>query len=206
MDDADGEEMATVSVDGTMLTVTGVAAGSATVTVTATNSAGSASQEVMITVLHVPLQVHEPIEPISVFVDDITQVDLAGAFLGTVLEYSAMSSSEELATVSVDGTMLTVTGVTAGPATVTVTATNSAESASQEVMVTVMDVPPEVAQPLEPVSVRAGETAMVDLSSAFSGTALVHLAMSSSEELATVSVDGTMVTVTGGDGEELAFR
>ena len=191
------EEMATVSVDGTMLTVTGVAAGSATVTVTATNSAGSASQEVMITVLHVPLQVHEPIEPISVFVDDITQVDLAGAFLGTVLEYSAMSSSEELATVSVDGTMLTVTGVTAGPATVTVTATNSAESASQEVMVTVMDVPPEVAQPLEPVSVRAGETAMVDLSSAFSGTALVHLAMSSSEELATVSVDGTMVTVTG---------
>ena len=191
------EEMATVSVDGTMLTVTGVAAGSATVTVTATNSAGSASQEVMITVLHVPLQVHEPIEPISVFVDDITQVDLAGAFLGTVLEYSAMSSSEELATVSVDGTMLTVTGVTAGPATVTVTATNSAESASQEVMVTVMDVPPEVAEPLEPVSVRAGETAMVDLSNAFSGTALVHSAMSSSEEMATVSVDGTMLTVTG---------
>ena len=180
-----------------MLTVTGVAAGSATVTVTATNSAGSASQEVMITVLHVPLQVHEPIEPISVFVDDITQVDLAGAFLGTVLEYSAMSSSEELATASVDGTMLTVTGVAAGPATVTVTATNSAESASQEVMVTVMDVPPEVAEPLEPVSVRAGETAMVDLSSTFSGTALVHSAMSSSEEMATVSVDGTMLTVTG---------
>ena len=191
------EEMATVSVDGTMLTVTGVAAGSATVTVTATNSAGSASQEVMITVLHVPLQVHEPIEPISVFVDDITQVDLAGAFLGTVLEYAAMSSSEELATVSVDGTMLTVTGVAAGPATVTVTATNSAESASQEVMVTVMDVPPAVAEPLEPVSVRAGETAMVDLSSTFSGTALVHSAMSSSEEMATVSVDGTMLTVTG---------
>ena len=191
------EEMATVSVDGTMLTVTGVAAGSATVTVTATNSAGSASQEVMITVLHVPLQVHEPIEPISVFVDDITQVDLAGAFLGTVLEYSAMSSSEELATVSVDGTMLTVTGVAAGPATVTVTATNSAESASQEVMVTVMDVPPEVAEPLEPVSVRAGDRAMVDLSSTFSGTALVHSAMSSSEEMATVSVDGAMLTVTG---------
>ena len=180
-----------------MLTVTGVAADSATVTVTATNSADSASQEVMVTVIHVPLQVAEPIEPISVFVDDIAQVDLAGAFLGTVQVYSAMSSSEELATVSVDGTMLTVAGVAAGPATVTVTATNSTESASQEVMVTVMDVPPEVAEPLEPVSVRAGETAMVDLSSAFSGTALVHLAMSSSEELATVSVDGTMVTVTG---------
>ena len=191
------EEMATVSVDGTMLTVTGVAAGTATVTVTATNSADSASQEVMVTVIHVPLQVAEPIEPISVFVDDIAQVDLAGAFLGTVLVYSAMSSSEELATVSVDGTMLTVTGVAAGPATVTVTVTNSAESASQEVMVTVMDVPPEVAEPLEPVSVRVGETAMVDLSSAFSGTALVHSAMSSSEEMATVSVDGTMLTVTG---------
>ena len=191
------EEMATVSVDGTMLTVTGVAAGPATVTVTATNSADSASQEVMVTVIHVPLQVAEPIEPISVFVDDIAQVDLAGAFLGTVLMYSAMSSSEELATVSVDGTMLTVTGVAAGPATVTVTATNSTETASQEVMVTVMDVPPEVAEPLEPVSVRAGDRAMVDLSNAFSGTALVHSAMSSSEEMATVSVDGTMLTVTG---------
>ena len=191
------EELATVSVDGTMLTVTGVAAGSATVTVTATNSADSASQEVMVTVIDVPLQVAEPIEPISVFVDDIAQVDLAGAFLGTVLVYSAMSSSEELATVSVDGTMLTVTGVAAGPATVTVTATNSADSASQEVMVTVMDVPPEVAEPLEPVSVRVGDTAMVDLSSAFSGTALVHSGMSSSEAMATVSVDGTMLTVTG---------
>ena len=191
------EEIATVSVDGTMLTVTGVAAGAATVTVTATNSTDSASQEVMVTVIHVPLQVAEPIEPISVFVDDIAQVDLAGAFLGTVLVYSAMSSAEELATVSVDGTMLTVTGVAAGPATVTVTVTNSAESASQEVMVTVMDVPPEVAEPLEPVSVRVGDTAMVDLSNAFSGTALVHSAMSSSEEMATVSVDGTMLRVTG---------
>ena len=191
------EEMATVSVDGTMLTVTGVAAGAATVTVTATNSADSASQEVMVTVMDVPPAVAEPLEPVSVRVGDTAMVDLSSAFSGTALVHTAMSSSEELATVSVDGTMLTVTGVAAGAATVTVTATNSADSASQEVMVTVMDVPPAVAEPLEPVSVRVGDTAMVDLSSAFSGTALVHTAMSSSEELATVSVDGTMLTVTG---------
>ena len=191
------EETATVSVDGTVLTVTGFSHGPATVTVTATNGAASASQDVMVMVTDVPPAVAEPVEPVSVLVGEAMSVDLAGAFSGTALVYSAMSSSEEMATVSVDGTMLRVTGVAAGPATVTVTATNSAESASQEVMVMVMDVPPAVAEPLEPVSVRVGDTAMVDLSSAFSGTALVHSAMSSSEEMATVSVDGTMLTVTG---------
>ena len=191
------EEMATAWVDGTMLTVTGVAAGPATVTVTATNSADSVSQDVMVMVMDVPPAVAEPIEPISVFVEETAQVDLTAAFSGTALVYSAMSSSEETATISVDGAMLTVTGVAHGPATVTVTATNSAASASQDVMVMVMDVSPAVAEPLEPVSVRVGETAMVDLSSAFSGTALVHSAISSSEEMATVSVDGTMLMVTG---------
>ena len=191
------EETATVSVDGAMLTVAGVAAGPATMTVTATNSTESASQEVMVTVMDVPPAVAEPVEPVSVLVGEAMSVDLAGAFSGTALVYSAMSSSEEMATASVEGAMLTVTGVAHGPATVTVTATNSAASVSQDVMVMVMDVPPAVAEPLEPVSVRVGETAMVDLSSAFSGTALVHSANSSSEEMATVSVDGTMLTVTG---------
>ena len=191
------EEMATVSVDGTTLSITGGLAGDVTVTVTATNSEDSASQDLMVTVMDVPPAVAEPLEPASVFVEDTTTVDLSGAFSGTNLEYTAMSSSDEMATVSVDGAMLTVSGLVAGPVTVTVTAMNTAGEASQELSVTVMDVPPAPAEPLEGISVQVGMMATVDLSGAFSGTALSYSAMSSSEEMATVSVDGTMLTVTG---------
>ena len=191
------EEMATVSVDGTTLSITGGLAGDVTVTVTATNSEDSASQDLMVTVMDVPPAVAEPLEPASVFVEDTTTVDLSGAFSGTNLKYTAMSSSDEMATVSVDGAMLTVSGLVAGPVTVTVTAMNTAGEASQELSVTVMDVPPAVAEPLEGISVQVGMMATVDLSGAFSGTALGYSAMSSSEEMATVSVDGAMLTVSG---------
>lgn len=191
------EETATVSVDGTMLSITGGLAGEASVAVTATNAEGNATQNLMVMVMDVPPAVAEPLEPVSVFAEDTMTVDLAGAFSGTNLEYSAVSSSEEMATVSVDGAMLTVSGHVAGPVTVTVTATNTAGSASQDMMVTVEDVPPAVAEPLEAISLQVGMMETVDLSGTFSGTALSYSAMSSSEEMATVSVDGTMLTVTG---------
>ena len=57
-----------------------------------------------------------------------------------------------------------------------------------------------VAEPLEAVSMYADTTVMVDLEGAFSGTALVHSAVSASEEMATVSVDGTTLSITGGPG------
>ena len=190
------EATAAVSVDGTMLSITGGLAGEASVAVTATNAEGSAAQNLMVMVMDVPPAVAEPLEPVSVYADDTVTVDLAGAFSGTNLEYSAMSSSEEMATVSVDGAMLTVSGHLAGPATVTVTATNTAGEASQDLMVTVMDVPPAVAEPLPAVTLQVGMMETVDLVGAFSGTNLEHSAMSSSEEMATVSVDGTMLTVT----------
>ncbi len=191
------EDMATVSVDGATLTIAGHLAGPATVTVTATNTAGEASRDLMVTVMDVPPAVAEPLPAVTLQVGTMETVDLVGAFSGTNLEYSAMSSSDEMATVSVDGTMLTVTALVAGPVTVTVTATNTAGSASQDMMVTVEDVPPAVAEPLEAISVQVGMMETVDLSAAFSGTALSYSAMSSSEEMATASVDGTMLTVTG---------
>ncbi len=191
------EEMATVSVDGTMVTVTALVAGPVTVTVTASNTAGSVSQDMMVTVEDVPPAVAEPLDPISLQVGMMETVDLSGAFSGTALTYTAMSSSEEMATVSVDGAMLTVTGLVAGPVTVTVTATNTAGSASQDLDVTVEDVPPAVAEMLSDIEVRVGDTMMVDISGAFSGTALQYSAMSSSDAMATVALEGTSLSVTG---------
>ncbi len=191
------EDMATVSVDGTVLTVMGVAAGPTTVTVTATNTAGSASQDVAVTVEDIPPAVAEPLEAATVLVGSTVMVDLTDAFSGTALSYSAVSASDAMATVSVDGAMVSVTGVAAGPVTVMVTATNTAGSASQDLEVTVEDVPPEVAEQLPDIEIRVGDTMEMDLSGAFTGSALQYSAMSSSDAMATVSVAGTSLTVTG---------
>ena len=191
------ETAASASIEGTTLTLSGMVAGAATVTVTATNSEGSADQTFMLTVEDIPPAVAEMIGDVAVRATESMTVDLSGAFSGTALEYSAMSASEDMATASVDGTMLTIMGVVAGPTTVTVTATNTAGSASQDVAVTVEDIPPAVAEPLEATTVLVGSTVMVDLTDAFSGTALSYSAMSASDAIATVSVDGAMVSVTG---------
>ena len=181
----------------TMLTLTGVAGGEVTVTVTASNPAGSTPRMFMLKVRDDSPMVAEPLEPVSLYVNATHVVDLAGAFSGTALEYSASSSSEETATVSVDGTMLSVTGVAAGSAPVTVTATNSEGSASQELEVTVKDVPPGVAEMLPDIEVRVGESMTVDLTGAFTGTALEYSAMSAEQGMATVSLEGLSLTVTG---------
>ena len=70
---------------------------------------------------------------------------------GDTLTYEAMSDMEMYATAEVYGSMLTITGVAAGMATITVTATDadgSGMSAMQEIMVTVSDTPPATTAPM----------------------------------------------------------
>ena len=73
-------------------------------------------------------------------------VDVSGAFSDAdmdTLTYSAESDMMDYATVSVDGSMVTITGVAEGMATITVTASDPGELyAMQEIMVTVMMMPP----------------------------------------------------------------
>ena len=82
-------------------------------------------------------------------------MDVAGYFndadMGDTLTYTAMSNMEMYATADIpaDSSMLTITGVAAGSATVTVTATDmDGATAMQEIMVTV-----EAAEPAEPEEV-----------------------------------------------------
>ena len=190
------EETATVSVDGAMLTLMAHAAGSVPVTVTATNRAGSVSQELQVTVMDVPPEAAEMLPDVEVRVGDSMTVDISGAFSGTALEYSAMSSAEDTATVSLDGLSLTVTGVVAGPATVTVTAMNSSASAYQMFQVTVRDIAPGTVGALPDVSlVVGGASETMDLAQYFSGSALVFGAQGTGEAVA-VSLAGAHLTVT----------
>ena len=191
MSSADG--MAAVSADGA---VTAVAAGTATVTVTATNSAGSAEQSFLVSVEDVPPMAVGTLPDLTVKAgDDPVAVEVAPAFSGTALNFSAMSSAEGMAAVSADGATVTVTAVAAGTATVTVTATNSAGSAEQSFLVTVEDVPPASAASLPDLNLIAGgEPALVDAAPGFTGTALV-LSASASGDAVSVGVSGSHVTV-----------
>ena len=106
-----------------------------------------------------------------------------------------MSSSDAMATVSLEGTSLSVTGVAAGPATVTVTAMNSAASAYQMFEVHVRDVPPGAVGALPDISlVAGGAPQMINLAEYFSGTALVFGATGTGEAVR-VSLAGAQLTV-----------
>ncbi|MDE0360905.1 MAG: autotransporter domain-containing protein [Rhodospirillaceae bacterium] len=190
------EDIASVSVDGYMATITAIAAGTAMVTVSASNSEGTAEQTFTVTVMDDRPMAVGMLPDLTITVgDDPVAVDVSQAFTGTTLSFSAMSSSEANASVSASGATVTVTAVAAGMATVTVTAMNAQGSADQSFMVTVEDVPPATAAPLPDVSlVAGGEPAMVDASAAFTGTALVFSA-SASGDAVSVSVAGGHVSV-----------
>ena len=122
--------MATASVSGSDVTVTGEAPGSATITVTATDPGGlSAIQtfEVTVTSANRAPAASAAIPDQSVEEGTQAAVNVAGAFSdpdGDALRYEAASDASSVATASVSGSDVTVTGEAPGSATITVTATD----------------------------------------------------------------------------------
>ena len=126
------------------LTVTAVGPGTATIEVTAT-AQGSATQTKTFTVT-VPQPASEEEAPTvrtgaraSVAVDQggTETIILSGVFTGEDLDFTVESSDDTVATASESGGTLTITGVSSGLATITVTATNDAGSEEHEITVTV---------------------------------------------------------------------
>ena len=209
--------VASVSMSGARLTVTGVAEGAAVVTVTATDPGGlSASQSFGVTVGPAPNRAPEAVEvlgPLALGLDDpAMSVAVGGAFRdpdGDVLTYGAVSSAPSVASVSVSGARLTVTAVGEGAAVVTVTATDPGGlSASQSFGVTVgpaSNRPPEAAGVLGPLALGLDDPATsVAVGGAFrdpDGDVLTYGAVSSAPSVASVSVSGARLTVTAvGEG------
>ena len=141
---------------------------------------------------------------LTLTVGDTESVDVSSYFNdpdGDALSYAATSSDTEVATASVSGSTVTVTGVAKGAATVTVTASDAGGLAAQQGFeVTVPNGAPEAVGTIPDLTLSAGDTEGVDVSSYFSdpdGDALSYGAASSDAEVATVSVSGSTVTVTG---------
>ena len=163
---------ATVSVTGSMVTVTGVAAGSAMVTVTARDSEGlTAEQAFAVMVPNRTPVVVGTIGDVDVYVDSVVEVDVAGYFAdpdGDELAYQAASSDTTLAAVAVSGSMVTATGVAVGSVTVTVTAQDTAGlSAEQSFEVTVPNQAPVAVGTIADREVEVDSVAVLDVAEYF---------------------------------------
>ena len=133
----------TAGVSGSTLTISGVAEGSATVTVAASDPGGlSASQSVSVTVRG-RNQAPEAVGTIpdqTVAAGESAVVNLSLYFSdpdGDALTYDASSNDPNVVTASVSGSALTISGVAVGRARVTASATDGSLSARQVIFVSV---------------------------------------------------------------------
>lgn len=120
------EQLVTATVAGATITIHGVAPGTATVAVSATDGeGGGAHQTVRVTVPNRGPEAVDLIPGLTVPTGDTAVVAVSPYFHdpdGDQLSYSATSSAPGFATVAVSDTVLTVVGVAAGTARITVTA------------------------------------------------------------------------------------
>ena len=206
----------TASVEGSMLTVALVGVGMATVTVTATDPGGlSASLEVAVTVTqgnHAPVTTMDVIPPQIGAVGEMLPLagplDVAPLFTdpdADALTFTAETSDTAVVTVSMEGSMLSLSMVAVGMATVTVTATDPGGlSASLSAMVTV----PEGSRPVATQDIQTLVNAFasllrvgfsvpaIDLNAYFSDPEeeeLTYTVESSDPSIVAVSIDGTML-------------
>ena len=220
--DADGDELsytvassnadvATASNEGSTVTISGVAAGSAVITVTASDAEASAVQGFSVAVEAAPSN-NAPaavgtIPNHSVGVGGTVTVNAVGYFNdadGDELSYTVASSNADVATASNEGSTVTISGVAAGSAVITVTASDAEASAVQGFSVAVEAAPsnnaPTAVGTIPAHSINLGGTATVDVAGYFSdadGDELSYSGSSSSPEVATVTMEGSTATITG---------
>ena len=202
------DRVATVSVSGSVLTITGEGKGSTSITVTARDPDGEeARQRTRVEVI----QPNRPPQASDVIPDQTVDQHRTAWFLAFAyfrdpdfdrLEYTAVSSNESVATVEVSRSTVRITGVEPGTVTVTVTASDpDGLEASQQVGVTVNRVNrrPEAVGTIPDRSLNVGESFTVDVAPYFTdpdGDALEYEADAFFDNVASVSMSGTVMTVT----------
>ena len=195
--------VAGAAIDGAAMTVTAVAKGEATVTVTATDTEGlAATQEFVVTVPNRPPQAVGSIEERTLEMGETATQEMSGYFEdpdGDDLAYSVSSSDATRIGASIEGDAVTVEALAKGRATVTVTATDTdGLPATQEFAVAVANRPPQVVDLIETQTVEAGETAAIELPGYFEdpdGDALTYTAVTLEVSVINVLASGGSLTV-----------
>ncbi len=207
------ESVATVSVSGSTVTVTPVSGGRSVIAVTATDAAGSntsARQGFDATVANRAPQASGALPDLSLVMKlggrGKKTLDLRPAFRdpdGDLVTWSASSSDDSVATVSMWRWWATVNPVKAGSATITVSATDPAGSntaTSRTFAVMVSNGPPEVlaSAPRRLDTYLARGAAALDLTKVFAdpeGDDLSWAATSAAPAVAAVALSGAKATV-----------
>ena len=205
-----------VSVSGSVLTLTPVAAGTATVTITASDPGGlSATQTFQVGVQpattpnRAPTTVGSIPDQLLTEGDDPTTVNLAPNFSdpdGDALSYRATSGNTAVVQAGVSGSVLTLTPVAAGTATVTITASDPGGlSATQTFQVGVQPAttpnraPTTVGSIPDQLLTAGDDPTTVHLASYFSdpdGDVLSYGAVSDNTGVARAGVSGSVLTLT----------
>lgn len=126
-------------------------------------------------------------------------VDVSVGFVGVVDSYRAVAGNGRIVGVSVSGSQVSLTGLTVGVTTVSVTAKNSSGMALQSFRVTVTDGnAPRVHSFLPDRVLTVGNPpVVVELSSAFEGAVDYYTATAGDARLVLVVVSGSRVSLTG---------
>lgn len=202
--------VATASVSESTLTVMALAAGSATVTVSATDT-GDLSAEFAFTVtVEQPNRAPEVADTIpsqTLTVPDTVRLVVSMYFTdpdGDELSYEAVSSETGVAEALAMGDTVQIAAMTAGSATVAVTASDpEGLTARQDISVTVQppaNRAPEAADSIPAHDMVVDSAVVLDVSAYFTdpdGDELTYSAETSDAAIATASVDGSVVTTTG---------
>ncbi len=199
-------KIATTSVDGDEVTIDGLDAGEVTITVTASDPKGRmASGSFEVVVETAPMLVEEFDDQVVTAGDEVLTISITGKFVdrdGDVLTYSASSSDESIAMVSMWRDQIDIDGVDAGTVTVTVTATDPKGRSASGTFIVVVETAPMLVEEFDDQVMTAGEPLMVSIEGKFEdrdGDEMTYSAMSSDTDIATVSVDGEMLTIDGMD-------
>ena len=187
---------------GNNLTVTGGAASAATtITVSATDSFGGTASVAFVATNSQELAVTATDHSTSLNVGGTDAVTFASAFTGgsAVVTY-AVASDNAAVTVASDGTTVTATAASAGSATITLTATDASSTpvvVTKTYTVTVANVV-SVAAGIADQSLLQGASAVIDASGVFTGgTGATTITVSGGTTVASATIAGTDVTVTG---------
>lgn len=200
---SDHPEVVTVELSGNQLTLTPVAFGTASITVTAQDGkGGTASKTFTIEFNNAPV-VDEVLSDKIATIGKVSTVDLSRAFKdqdGDPLTYEAVPNDPQVASATVNGSELQITPIAGQLTTITVTARDGRGGhASQDFAVQLNDAP-QVASPVaDQVAMINGGTVSVDLATAFTdanGDALNLQAVSSDLAVATASISGRQVLIT----------
>ncbi len=198
--------VATADLAGHDLTVTAIAKGTATITITATDPGDlTAAQRFTVTVPNRGPAPANPIDDIELQVGDTTVIHAPGHFSdpdGDTLTFTAASSDTLHATAKVAGDEIRVRALAKGTVAITVTATDPGGlEAAQSFSVTIPNRSPRLADTLPDVEVGAGEMVTLDMTAHFTdpdGDPLTYAPVSSDTAVATVGAAGDTITVTGG--------